>query len=79
MRTQSTPESRRANARVKSAEAKRKGKLTNGPATGERYYSPEETEFLMAVKSYQERTGIRFPSNCELLAVLKTLGYRKPC
>lgn len=48
-----------------------------GAATAERYYDDDEAEFLAAMKAFQERTGRRFPTVCEHLAVLKSLGYRK--
>lgn len=77
---QSTPESRMANAAIKRREAKERGpKLALHPGTSDRLYDPAEEEFLMAVKAYQERTGVRFPTMCELLAILVSLGYRKQC
>lgn len=49
------------------------------PVTSERYYDDDETEFLAAIAAYQDRTGDRFPPWSRVLAVLKSLGYIKPC
>jgi hypothetical protein len=48
------------------------------PCVSERIYDDDEAEFLRAVERYRDRTGRRFPTLSELLAVLKGLGYRKP-
>ena len=37
----------------------------------------DETEFLLAVASYQKRFGRRYPTWLEVLNVLRCLGYRK--
>lgn len=47
------------------------------PAQCERPYDDDESEFLAAIRAYQERTGRKFPAWSEVLAVLKGLGYRK--
>lgn len=47
------------------------------PTTSERQYEPDELEFLAAVQAYQNRTGRKFPTYCELLGILKDLGYAK--
>ena len=36
-----------------------------------------ETEFLLAVRSYQRRFGRRYPTWREVLHVARCLGYRK--
>ena len=36
----------------------------------------DETEFLLAVASYQKRFGRRYPTWLEVLHVLRCLGYR---
>lgn len=48
------------------------------PAIGERYYEDDESEFIVAMERFMDRTGNRFPTWSDALAVLKTLGYRKP-
>lgn len=48
------------------------------PVTSNRYYTDDEAEFLRAMAAYQSRTGRRFPTWCEALAVLKSLGYARP-
>lgn len=40
-------------------------------------HSEDEAEFLRAMADYQKRTGRKFPTWSEALAVLKGLGYRK--
>ncbi len=37
----------------------------------------DETEFLLALASYQKRFGRRYPTWLEVLNVLRCLGYRK--
>lgn len=40
-------------------------------------YTPDEVEFLMAVDRYKLESGHKFPCLRELLAVARSLGYRK--
>lgn len=40
-------------------------------------YDEEETEWLRAIQQYKQRTGRQFLSNCELLALAKSLGYER--
>jgi hypothetical protein len=40
-------------------------------------YSGEESEFLRAMEEYRRTRGRRFPTFREVLAVLRSLGYRK--
>lgn len=39
--------------------------------------TPEQWEFIAAIREYQRRTGRRYPSWREVLEVLRSLGYRK--
>lgn len=41
-------------------------------------YSPDQLEFMQAYDSFRQTTGRRFPTLCETLEVLKSLGYAKP-
>jgi hypothetical protein len=41
--------------------------------------SPESTEFATAIKRYQRTRHRRYPTFLEVLAVLRSLGYRKVC
>jgi hypothetical protein len=43
----------------------------------DRIYEADELEFMLAVRRYQEAALVKFPTLCELLAILKQLGYRK--
>ena len=47
------------------------------PITSERDYTDLEREWLVAVETYRSTQRRRFPTACELLAVLHALGYRK--
>lgn len=48
-----------------------------GIATSEPDYSDDEREFQMAVDRYKRAARRPFPALSEILAVLKSLGYRK--
>jgi hypothetical protein len=64
---------------LKGAETKaRRIGLPGNPATADqRYYDPDETEFIQAIRDYQVRSGRKFPCWSEVLGVLKGLGYEK--
>ena len=47
------------------------------PITSDREYSPEEVEWMEAIQAYKLKTNRKFPTWCEVLAVLKELGYEK--
>jgi hypothetical protein len=47
------------------------------PATGEPIYDPDEVEFMTALDRYKREANRPFPTCCEVLQVLKALGYRK--
>ena len=49
------------------------------PTTCERDYSAAEMEFMQAMHEYKHRSGRMFPTWSEVLEVLKSLGYAKPC
>ena len=40
-------------------------------------YTEEETTFMMAMERYKREQRRPFPTCCEVLKVLKSLGYRK--
>jgi len=42
-----------------------------------RDYSEEERQWLVAVDRWRRKTGRKFPSACDLLALAVALGYRK--
>lgn len=55
-----------------------KGERGSGhPATSERAYEDDETEWLAAVARYQAETGRKFLLATEYLKILKSLGYSK--
>jgi hypothetical protein len=47
------------------------------PTTCEREYTDAETEFMMAMNEYKQRSGRMFPTWSEVLEVLRELGYEK--
>ncbi len=40
-------------------------------------YEPDQIEFMLAMQEYKDRSGRRFPTWSEVLAVLLNLGYKK--
>lgn len=52
------------------------GRCWNNTGTSDREYSPDEMEFLKAMDTYR-RTVNQFPSPGEILAVARSLGYRR--
>lgn len=52
------------------------------PTTSDPDYTPDEIEFMAAVREFQNRTGKKFPTWSEVLRVARSLGYAKntePC
>ena len=47
------------------------------PTCSDLEYSPAELEFMLAMERYRREHHRRFPTCCEVLAVVKSLGYRK--
>lgn len=47
------------------------------PASSNMDYTEDQTEFLMAVDAFKTRTGKQFPTNCEILTIVQSLGYKK--
>jgi hypothetical protein len=47
------------------------------PATCERDYSNDESEFMQAMQEYKQTSGRMFPTWSEVLEVLRSLGYEK--
>jgi hypothetical protein len=47
------------------------------PTTRERNYAAAELEFTQAMAEYKRRSGRMFPTWCEVLEVLCSLGYEK--
>jgi hypothetical protein len=47
------------------------------PTTFEKQYSPDELEFMAAMQAFKVRTAKAFPTYAEVLAVAKSLGYRR--
>ena len=52
-------------------------KASPHPATSDRLYTDEETEFLMAMQSFKHETGRQFPTVRDMLLILKSIGYQK--
>jgi hypothetical protein len=47
------------------------------PTTGDKDYTEDEVEFMMAVQNYIKLTGHKFPTCSEMLHIVITLGYIK--
>lgn len=58
-------------------EAAKKGKRASSGGSLVIDYSSDELEFLKAMDRYKRQYHRPNPTCCEVLAVLKTLGYRK--
>jgi hypothetical protein len=71
----------KASAKAKrAAEARQASPRRRGidPTTCERDYSKAELEFMKAMEAYKHQSGRMFPTWCEVLEVIKTIGYEKP-
>lgn len=57
----------------------RNGKKTamHHPANYDKEYDNDEIEFLKAMEDFKLRSGKKFPMWSEVLAVLKSIGYKK--
>ncbi len=47
------------------------------PITSEPGYDADDVEFMKAVHEYKKKHRRPFPTFCEILAIAKSLGYRK--
>jgi hypothetical protein len=47
------------------------------PTTFEKQYTDDELEFMNAMQRFKVRSGKTFPSHGEVLAVARSLGYRR--
>ena len=47
------------------------------PTTSDRNYTADEVEFMNALEEFKRASGRTFPTCCEILGVLKSLGYEK--
>jgi hypothetical protein len=52
-------------------------KAASHHATCSAEFSPDQTEFLMAIDAFKTTTGKRFPTWVEVMRVFESLGYRK--
>lgn len=52
-------------------------KFGGDPSVSDREYSADELELLMAVDAWKARTGRKFPTNCDLLQIFRSLGYHR--
>ncbi len=55
----------------------KKGCQRKHPSTGDKDYTADELEFMRALDAYKREKSRPFPTCCEVLEVLKGLGYRK--
>ena len=57
---------------------RRERRDSRGISTDGSEYTPDEIEFLKAMEQYKREHRRPFPKWSEVLAVLRSLGYRKP-
>lgn len=68
----------RDRARAAVSNSKRStAKQSTDPCTSDRTYSDAEFEFIKAMDQFKVKTGVRYPTLCQILAVLTSIGYRK--
>jgi hypothetical protein len=77
MPSQSPPIRHRKPDRNRSGIAAETPQRLCNPATSEVEYTDEECELITAVATYRAANHRDFPTLREVLAVLKSLGYRK--
>ncbi|AGA26479.1 hypothetical protein [Singulisphaera acidiphila] len=41
-------------------------------------YNADECEFMAAIEHFKARTGRKFPTHADMLAIIKSLGYSRP-
>jgi hypothetical protein len=78
-RREGTEEERVERAR-KAAAKRHDGSRERGrghPTTAEMDYTPAELAFMKAIEAWKKRTGRQFPTWCEVLSVIVSLGYFK--
>jgi len=59
------------------ARGKATGSQKNHPATSEIDYTPEELEFMAAIREFQNASGKKFPSWSDALRVAKSIGFTR--
>lgn len=61
----------------KSSRTKRPKLQFGHPSTSDMDYSSQELEFMEAMQEFKITSGRTFPTWCETLRVLSSLGYRQ--
>ncbi len=56
--------------------AAKRGKYVAGCSVDD-FYNEEEQRYLKAVNEYKIKYGRQFPTACEYMAILESLGYKK--
>ena len=51
--------------------------LETNAATCARIYTTEEAELLCAVEAFKKRAKVKFPTACQVFAILVGLGYKR--
>ena len=47
------------------------------PTTADVDYAPKEMEFMQAMQEFKRVSGHQFPTWCEVLSVIESLGYHR--
>lgn len=75
-----TSQKNRTSALSRSALAHKRKSAMKGrqhPTTGDPDYTADETALLRAILEWRTRSGRSYPTNCELLGLVRGLGYVK--
>jgi hypothetical protein len=67
-----------AKARAAAVRASRRRRAASPATSFMKVYTPEEVELLRAVDEYRRVKRRPFPSAIEVLAIIRSLGYRRP-
>jgi hypothetical protein len=65
------------NATPEDSAMRGKGNESQHHATGEKDFSSDETEFLVAMDAFKRTSGKNFPTLCDTLGVIRRLGYAR--
>jgi hypothetical protein len=68
-----TPERAMKAAKARAGKNRVQGK--GHPTTADMEYSPREWEFMQAIQEFKRLSGRQFPTWCEVLRIVDTLGY----
>jgi hypothetical protein len=77
MMPQQAMTSEKAKKAAQARAGKNRVKGMGHPTTADMDYSAREWEFMQAMQEFKRLTGRQFPTWCEALRVIDSLGYQK--